>query len=169
MTKLNFISLFIALVMLNSCTNKEQTNDANAAIDTYAYNLEKPNNWEISDNTNTKNVLSALKAWETGQMSEAVKYFADTIHVKFDGMDQMMPNDSLKVFFEQIWNDSFLINMKEWNSAVSKDKGTEKVTLTYGESWKNETGGKDSVDVINNFVVKDGKITTFDNYIRKIK
>jgi uncharacterized protein YcfL len=79
-----------------------------------------------------------------------------------------MSNDQLKVFFGQIWNSTFKISMIDWKSVQSKDKSKAYVTVFYRESWKDEKGVTDSIDAVNDFVIKNGKIVQLDNYFRKL-
>lgn len=172
MTKILFFSLFTTLLFFSSCNNSDKTTVKNKNTETtvvnYPYTIDKPDNWETGSTENTKLALTALKAWETGKMDEAVSYFGDSIQVRFDGMDQKMSNDQLKAFFGQIWNSTFKIYMKDWKSVQSKDKSKAYVTVFYRESWKDEKGVTDSIDAVNDFVIKNGKIVQLDNYFRKI-
>ena len=59
--------------------------------------------------------------------------------------------------------------MQDWESVISKDKNEEYVTLWYREYQEHKDGKKDSVDVINDIKMKDGKIIGLDQYSRKIK
>ena len=43
--------------------------------------------------------LSALKAYENGNVAESMKYFGDSIHFQFDAMDKTLSNDSAKSMF----------------------------------------------------------------------
>lgn len=160
------LSIAFFLVNLVACTEKKETS-ASVSAEPYPYTIEHPDNWEVGSTANTMSALKALKAWEEGKMNESVKYFGDSVTVKFDGLDKKMSNDSLKAFFTGIWNNSFKIKMQDFESVISKDKSSEWVILWYRESW--ETNGvKDSSDVINNMKLKDGKVILLDNYTRKL-
>lgn len=172
-----FLFLVTAGMFFTSCENKNGTkteassdttvNTATAPKMDYPYTIEHPDNWEVGSTNNTMVALNALKAWEEGKMDESVKYFADSVTIRFDGLDKKMSNDSLKAFFTRIWNNSFKIKMQDFESVISKDKSAEWVTLWYRESWEAK-GVKDSSDVINNMRLKDRKIILLDNYTRKL-
>lgn len=163
-------TILTALTIFSSCNNSNKTDitEKSIAVENYPYSINEPDNWETGSTENTMIALSALKAWETGKMDEAVKFFADSMQIKFDGLDQKMSNDGLKVFFGQIWNKTFKIDMKDWKSVVSKDKSKAVVTVWYRESWTDDAGVKDSIDAVNDFLIKDGKIIGLDNYFRKL-
>ena len=59
------------------------------------------------------------------------------------------------------------IKMDDWESVKSKDGKQEWVTLWYREF--DDTGkGLDSIDIVNDLLIKDGKISRVDQYTRKL-
>lgn len=171
--------LATAGMIFTSCQNggstKTETNSdttANIATDPkmdYAYTIAHPDYWEIGSQQNIFKALSALKAWENRNMDESLKYFADSIHIQFDGIDKTVPNDTLKAMFNQsaAMAKNWSVKMQDWESVISKDKKEEYVTLWYRQYEENNKGEKDSVDVINDLKMKDGKIIGLDEYKRK--
>lgn len=156
-------------------TSKEVTKDSTAnrnlstAMD-YPYKIDHPDNWDIGGSSNTMVSLKSLKAWEEGKMDESIKYFADSIRVFFDGPEKKMTNDSLKVMLKSgrdIYK-TIKINMQDWESVISKDRSEEWVTLWYTENWETQKGEKDSLSVVNDLKLKDGKITRLYEYSRKL-
>ena len=174
------LTLIVALSLFASCKNGENTNTAATTGDTtatpaiapkmnYAYTIDHPDNWEIGSTQNTANVLSSLKAWENNNLDESVKYFADSIHVQFDGLDKKVSRDSLKAMISPSPNTkAYSVKMQDWESVISKDKKDEYVTLWYREYHENNAGKKDSIDVINDLKMKDGKIIGLNQYTRKL-
>ena len=136
----------------------------------YPYTVEHPDYWETGSQQNTLDALNSLKAWENRNMDESVKYFADSIHLQFDGIDKMVSNDSLKAMFSQsaAMTKNWSIKMQDWESVISKDKKVEYVTLWYRQYQENMQGAKDSADIINDLKMKDGKIIGLDEYTRKL-
>ncbi|MBO9561716.1 MAG: hypothetical protein J7621_03045 [Niastella sp.] len=172
-------SLFLVAIAC-SCNNaeknaKDETQEPPAAATAatamnYPYTIKNPDNWEIGSPANTMNVLKCLKAWEEGKVDESLQYFGDSVTVKFDGIDKTMSNDSLKAFFSAGRNSykTVVVKMEDWESVVSKDKSEEWVTLWYTQTWETLKGVKDSVAVINDLKMKDGKIIRIDEYNRKL-
>jgi hypothetical protein len=115
-------------------------------------------------------VLSSLKAWEQGNMDEAVKYFGDSVSLEFDGPTTKMSNDSLKAMFTAAKNSmkNVKIDMKDWESVVSKDKQEEWVTIWYIQHQESNDGKIDSAAIINDAEFKDGKIIRLAEYTRKL-
>jgi hypothetical protein len=174
--------LFILLggVVFASC-NSKSTSAKEATTDTsgttavaqkmvYPYTIDHPDNWEMGSNQNTMAALSALKAFENGNVDESLKNFGDSIQIQFDGLDTKLSNDSLKAFFAKSRSNikNMNIKMDDWESVVSKDKKDEWVTLWYRQKWEDASGKKDSADIINDLKMKDGKIIRLDEYTRKL-
>lgn len=173
------VMLMVGGFLFASCNNAtssspDATNDttataANVQKMDYPYTIEHPDYWETGSQQNTMNALSALKAWENKNMDESLKYFADSIHVQFDGIDKMVSNDTLKAMLTPAPTlKDWPIKMQDWESVISKDKKEEYVTLWYREYAINTKGEKDSMDVINDLKMKDGKIIGLDQYVRKL-
>ncbi len=136
---------------------------------TYPYTIDHPDNWEIGSTGNTVTALSALKNYEDNNINESLKYFADSVRLNFEALDTTVSNDSLKAMFTR-WRSmskTLKIKMDDWESVKSKDGKQEWVTLWYREF--DDTGkGLDSIDVVNDLQIKDGKISRLDQYTRKL-
>ena len=146
------------------------TTPASSTAKDYPYTIEHPDNWEIGSTANTMTALKGLKAYEEGNIDEMIKYFGDSIRVQFDGMDKKMSNDNLKVMLTNAWSRYKTVHFKmnDWESVVSKDKSEEWVTLWYRHSWETKNGVKDSLDVITDLKLKDGKIIRLADYSRQL-
>jgi hypothetical protein len=173
MKRLAFVSLAAFLFSCNSNTAEtasaaKDTSTSNAAKPTYAYSIEHPDNWDIGSTANTAIALDGLKAWEKGDIDGCVKNFADTVTLQFDGPDLKLPHDSLKAFFADGYahTKNVSIKMQDWESVISKDKKEEWVTLWYMQYFDTDKG-RDSVSVINDLMIKDGKIKRLAEYTRK--
>jgi hypothetical protein len=164
------------MALLFSCNNegtttgeaKDKTADASTKPN-YPYTIDNPDNWDIGSTANTMTVLSALKAWEEGKMDESVGYFADTTNALFDAFDKKLSRDSLKAMFSEAWKNykNVKVNMKDWESVIAKDKSEEWVTLWYTQSWDTNNGGRDSISMVNDLQLKNGKIIRLVEYSRK--
>ncbi|MBN9351617.1 MAG: hypothetical protein J0H55_13130 [Chitinophagaceae bacterium] len=175
-----FFILLVGGLIFISCKNGNNTKSSNGANDSaavasvnqemnYPYKIDHPDYWETGSQQNTFNALSALKAWENGNIGQSLTYFADTVHVQFDGIDKKVPRDTFGLMITP--NKSIKkisVKMQDWESVISKDKKEEYVTLWYRQYDENANGKKDSVDVINDIKMKDGKIIGLDEYKRKL-
>lgn len=176
--KILFLSLSLAI--FSSCNNGDGSTKPSSGKDSlavapveqkmsYPYSIEYPDNWEIGNQQNTFNALSALKAWENGNIDESLKFFADSVLVQFDGIDKKVSRDTLKAIITPAkMVKGVKVKMQDWESVVSKDKKDEYVTLWYRQYYEMVNGKTDSVDVINDIKMKDGKIVGLDEYRRKL-
>lgn len=173
------LKLFLLGVVFTACNpsnadNQETAKNSTTQTDTdrkmdYAYTIDHPDNWESGPKQNTANVLKALKAWENKNIDESLSYFADSVHVRFDNMDGKVSKDSLKTLITPSKNTKNIrIKMEDWESVISKDKKTEYVTLWYKEYTERTKGDIDSIDIVNDLKMKDGKIIGLDQYTRKL-
>ncbi|MEO8712187.1 MAG: hypothetical protein ABI405_08705, partial [Parafilimonas sp.] len=161
--------LFLTAIAFASCNSGTATNDAmndssastaSATTMNYPYTIDHPDYWNMGSNENTMVALSALKAFENGDVPGSVKYFGDSVQLQFDAMDTTLSNDALKTMFTNLRNGykSMDVKMGDWESVISKDKTEEWVTVWYRQKWEDVKGNKDSSDYINDLKLKDGKI-----------
>ena len=144
--------------------------DTTTATPVYPYTIENPDNWLLGSSANSMIVLTSLKKWEEGKIEESIAFFGDSTRLQFDGLDKIMPRDSVKNMLASLWNSykTFEIKMKDWESVITKDKKEEWVTLWYTEHWETKNGVKDSAAIVNDFQIKDGKIVRLAEYNRKL-
>jgi hypothetical protein len=153
----------------NTTSDSTGTDTSTAAMN-YPYTIDHPDYWQIGSSANTMTILSALKAWEQGNMDESVKYFADSVLIELDGPAAKISNDSLKAMFNAGKSSmkSVKIDMKDWESVISKDKKEEWVTIWYTQHEETNAGKVDSAAIIDDAQLKDGKIIRLAEYKRKL-
>lgn len=174
------ILFFLTGIAFSSCSNqgtasKEEVKDSTSvkpavANINYPYTIDHPDNWEIGSTDNTMVALSAVKAFENGNIAASMKYFGDSVHLKFDALDKKMPADSAEAMFTKFRNGmkSMTVKMEDWESVISKDKTEEWVTIWYNQKWEDTKGKKDSADFIDDLKIKGGKIVRIDEYTRRL-
>lgn len=137
----------------------------------YAYmpSGHQPDNWDRGDLKNLELVLRSLKAWENGNVDEALSYFGDSVQVAFDEFEAKLSKDSLlKVFSPQRKSYATLnIHMSDYETVTSKDKKDNWVTLWYKQIWTDAKGKKDSVSVVDDLKIENGKIVIIDEKTRR--
>ena len=174
------ILIFLGGVIFTSC-NDGGTSAAEPVADSssketvtqkmdYPYTIDNSDYWETGSSDNTMKVLTSLKSYENGNVEETVTYFGDSVRLQFDALDKTVSNDSLKAMFTRSRSalKSMSIKMEDWESVISKDKKVEYVTLWYREHWEDMDGKKDSVDMVNDLKMKDGKCIELTQYERKL-
>lgn len=170
--------LFVCIsVFIISCNNKEEKTEAPAAGTTssvkydYPYTLDRPyQNWQPGDQQHAVNVLKAIKAWETKNLAECVTYFGDSVDMRFDNYHAVLPHDSLMGFMTNSWNDmaSVSVKMADWESVISSDKKDQWVTVWYKQINTHKDGKIDSVGVVDDCKIVNGKIVVLDEKIQHL-
>ena len=175
-----FLLWSFVLASFSACQNQGgQTTSTESKPDTtkaapaeeihYAYTVDHPaDNWDRGSQKNVELVLNALKAWETGNMDESLKYFGDSVQLSADHFDAKLSKDSLGAMFKRGRSDiaSVQIQMEDFESVISKDKSHEYVGLWYIQKWTDKKGKTDSVYHMDDLRIKDGKIIGLDEKTR---
>ena len=131
----------------------------------YPYTLDKPyKDWQPGDKKNAVLVMKMVKAWETRNIPECISYFGDSVQMHFDYFHKTVQHDSLPKLIEESWANyaSVQIKMQDWESVISKDGSEEWVTLWYKQSWVDKKGKADSMSMVNDAKIVNGKIVVFD-------
>ena len=162
--------------MAIGCNNKTEskTDDSSTAMASssekidYAYlpiDGHQPDNWDRGDQKNVAMVLNSLKAWADGNIDLALRDFADSVAVAWDGLDQKVSKDTLLKWFQHDF--SVQIRMDDYEAVTSKDKKDNWVSLWYTEIHTDKTGKVDSVFNMDDLKIENGKIARLDQKTRK--
>jgi hypothetical protein len=175
--------LVTAAALFTSCNNsgesatakdeskKDETKVASASTETkmdYAYTIEHPDYWEIGPKENTKMVLASLKAWETGNVEDAMKDFGDSIDLRFDGYREKLSKDSAKAMFikQRSMSKAMQITMDDFESVKSTDGKEQWVSMWYRQKWQDQKGVWDSIYQMDDLKIENGKIIVLDEKSR---
>jgi uncharacterized protein YcfL len=180
----NFIFFACILFFVVSCNTKNEKTgtmgsdsttmaDEKMAATTdnldYPYTLETPyHDWQMGDKKHAVTVMKALKAYETNNIPESMRYFADSVELRFDNYHQKLSRDSLATLFAagRNQNANVTVRLDDWESVISKDKNEEWVTLWYRQTWTDKKGKTDSMSVINDARIINGKIAVLEEALR---
>lgn len=178
----HLLILAFAAFIVVSCNDKAATTtteskpaDSAVAVEApaetlnYAYTLDKPyRDWQPGDKNHAVMVMKSLKAYEDGDIASCVTAFGDSVTLRFDRFFARLSNDSLKKFFTASRADfaSTKVHMNDWESVISKDKKDEYVTLWYKEVSTDKKGKTDSVSVVDDLKIVNGKIVELDQKIQ---
>lgn len=135
----------------------------------YPYKLKGAyKDWQPGDQKNALLVMKMLKAWETKNFTECATYFGDSVDLNMDYFHKVAKRDSLSAMLENTWTDisSVKLNVDDWESVISKDKKDEWVTIWYKQIWVDKKGKTDSLAIVNDAKIVNGKIVVFDETIR---
>lgn len=136
----------------------------------YPYSLETPyKDWKAGNPENVVLVQKMIKAWETKNVAECAAYFGDTASINMDYLSERLPNNGIASFLNssyEMYASNLKVVMQDWESVVSKNGDEEWVTLWYKQSWTDAKGVADSVNLINDAKIENGKIVQFDEYVQ---
>lgn len=135
----------------------------------YPYTLDHPYaDWQPGDKQHAVNVMKSLKAFENGDIPAAVSYFGDSVDVRFDGYRAKLSKDSLLKMFTKDRGEisAMQIKMGDWESVISTDKSEEYVTLWYKQIMTDKKGKTDSLAVVDDIKIENGKIVELDEKIQ---
>ncbi|MCW3106818.1 MAG: hypothetical protein JWQ09_1324 [Segetibacter sp.] len=159
----------------SSNTDTKTTDSATTAAATtdekldYPYTLERPyQDWQPGDKKHAVTVMKSLKAYEDGNIDACVAGFGDSVELRFDNYYAKLSNDSLKKMFTKSRNDlsALKVKMGDWESVISKDKKAEYVTLWYKQIETDKKGKIDSLSIVDDAKIVNGKIVELDEKIQ---
>jgi hypothetical protein len=157
------------LVACQTAEKPAEENKTPAAMPAFAYTIEHPaDNWTPGKMEHVATALSALKAFENGDMDACMPFFADSVKFEVDGYEAKLSRDSLKAAFANNRSQyaNFSITMSDWETVVSKDGKTEYVSLWYKEKWTDKMGVLDSLEVMDDLQMENGKISSINEKTR---
>lgn len=163
------LAFFCMAFLVAACNNKQnKTTEATptdaappAAEVTLPYTLASPyNNWSIGSTENVAAAMNGLKAFVDNDFTALAATIGDSIVLDFDQLQVKLSRDSALKFFTtaRAGYKDITIVMDDYVSVISADKKHEWVTLWYKQSWTDPKGMKDSMNVINDIKLSNGKM-----------
>lgn len=166
--------LSLLIIAIWGCNQKANPNTSGSVKDptNYAYKATYSSDLTVPGNPiNARKVLQVWKMFETAQIEAMKPYFADS--VKYDdahGMHYYGPTEKLLAYAKKDIDDldSMRFDIVMWQSAHVNDKNEDLVNIWSRERRYPKNHGKaDTVLMQENWKVKNGKVTGFDQYIAK--
>ncbi len=178
MKKIIFPALLLGLLSCNETGTSDELGAVKPIDDSvttsaanldYAYTRTNKSNYVMGDPAQIQMVLTSLKAFETNNLDALVSNFSDTVELNFDNYHAKVSRDSAKTILANNRSryDSYSINMHDWETVKSTNTEDEWVSLWYTEIYKEKGGKLDSVNVMDDVKIQDGKITEISGYIRR--
>lgn len=169
-------SFFCLVFVLAACNNEAKKTAETTATDAAApaaevklpYTLSSPyKNWSIGSNENVAAAMGGLKAFVDKDFTALAAILGDSITLDFDMLQTKLSRDSAVKFFTgaRAGYDDIIITMHDYVSVISADKKSEWVTLWYKQTWKNAKGAVDSMNVINDIRLENGKMVELDEKV----
>jgi hypothetical protein len=162
-----------------SCNNGDKNKTTSATGETkmeatadvkLPYPLEKPyRNWQMMENNNnTVAAMNSLKAFVDKDYTAMAGTLGDSVELRLDGYTDKLSRDSaVKMFtaMRPMYAD-LVITMYDYESVISADKKDEYVTLWYKQAWKDDKGKPDSLNIVDDVKMKNGKMIELDEKIQ---
>ncbi len=165
--------LACALAACNSETNNAAKADKPAETSTvkvdYPFTPATPyRGWQMGSEQNTVVAMNALKGWAEKDFAKLGANIGDSLDITFDGIKTKMIKDSAVIFLKANRMDyaEVAITMYDWESVISADKKVEYVTMWYKRAWTDMKGVKDSLNVIDDCKIANGKMIELDEKIQ---
>ena len=163
-------SLLLMALFFAACQNKDvKTTEADSADTTkYPYTFKKQQGWEMNkDSKNGVIALSTIKSFENMDTTAMGKLLADSVWFNLDGYKF---KGTKAQFLNQIQGEfakmsSFKIEMEDMASVINKDKTEEWVSLWYKQVTATKDGKIDTIQLYNDFKIKDGKVQGLSEYV----
>jgi hypothetical protein len=138
----------------------------------YISQIRQSDRWTVNPNHHNVIVaMTALKAYQKGDTAKLKTCVADSLTVYYDGGHYKGGyREFMYALIETVKSMKNLhVEVKDWQSVISKDKQQEKVITWYTQYWTNAQGRPDSADVIDEACFKNGKIVVWYDYMRRYK
>ena len=174
-----FFSFLLLAATIVSCNNApveadpEEARKDSAARNQNAslpYNVPNQPDWERGSAENVAIAMKALKAYETNDMNNAQRLFTDSVEFHADNISFEGSRDSLiqmiKTHRDRYSNIS--VNMIDYESVKSKRRNEEWVGLWYIETQTLKNNKVDSVFIMDDIKIVDGKVAEIDSKYRRI-
>ncbi len=169
-----FLTMAAVLFVLAACNNNKEeaakTESGTAATVTeLPFKLQRPYmNWQTGSTENAVAAMNALKYFVDSDFTGLAGTLADSVEISVDYFSQKMDRDSaIRLFtaMRPMYKD-LRIEMGDYESVISADKKEEWVTLWYKQIWTDEKGKTDSLSVINDCKIVNGKMAELDERVR---
>ncbi|MBS1918394.1 MAG: hypothetical protein JST87_19165 [Bacteroidetes bacterium] len=171
----HFLPLIFLCVVIASCNNGTQTSetktDTTAKKETYTYpfTAKYSLNWQPGDEKNAVLALTSFKKYIDGDVKGSFDYFADSIEFIADKFYFKGKKDSLMAMMIPMRAAAATMSLEPdtWLTAYYPDKGDTWVTVWSLQKWTDKKGKADSVYLVDDILIKNGKIAQIDEKQRE--
>lgn len=171
-----FVFLLLSATLL-ACNNapieggdKEEGENAKREEVNMPYKVADNPDWQPGSMANVAIAMNALKAYETNNIDAMQQLMADSVEFHVDNYSFEGSRDSLlQIMREQRDRySSVVVNMHDYESVKSKNRNQEWVGLWYTETATLKNGQVDSVFVMDDIQIRNGKVTEIDSKMRRL-
>lgn len=173
----HLLSSALLLLLLAGCTEANKDKKETEAVKVEGvpvsevklpFELARPyQNWQMGSTENVAAAMTGLKTFIDKDFAGLAAVTGDSVELVFDYFHTKLNRDSAIKFFmnERAKYSEVNITMYDYESVISADKKSEWVTLWYKQVWKDPKGMSDSMNVVDDIRIKDGKMVELDEKV----
>jgi hypothetical protein len=151
--------------------NDEAKTDSTAKKEplVYPFTAKYSLNWQPGDEKNAVLALTSFKKYVDGDVKGAFDYFSDSIEFIMDKFHFVGKKDSLVAMMTPMRAQmaSMSVQPDTWITAYYPDKKETWVTVWSTQTWTDKKGKMDSIYLVDDILIKDGKILEVDEKQRE--
>ncbi|SRR5579871_4271461 len=165
-----FIPAIFLCIIFFSCSNPAKTDDvktdstAKKEVLNYPFTPKYSINWQPGDEKNAVIALTSFKKYLDGDVKGCFDSFADSIEFIADKFHYKGKKDSLMAMMipmrASLSSTSAVVDT--WLAAYYPDQKDTWVTVWSTQTWTDKKGKTDSVYLVDDIQLKDGKILQID-------
>jgi hypothetical protein len=156
---------------MNEVKKEEPKTDSVAKKETlvYPYTAKYSLNWQPGDEKYAVLALTAFKKYVDGDVKGSFAYFADSIEFIADKFYFRGKKDSLEAMMTPMRAElaSMSVQPDTWLTTYYPDKNDTWVTVWSTQKWTDKKGKMDSIYIVDDILIKDGKIAVIDEKQRQ--
>lgn len=172
-----FFVFFLLSTTLLACNNapieggdKEEGENTKGEEVSMPYKVTNNPDWQPGSKANVAIAMNALKAYESNNLDSLQQLLADSVEFHVDNFSFEGTRDSLMQIMREQRDrySSVVVNMHDYESVKSKNRNEEWVGLWYTETTTLKNGQVDSVFVMDDIQIRNGKVTEIDSKMRRL-
>jgi hypothetical protein len=171
----NSLLLICSCIAFFGCNNAAKQEDAKTDSTAkkealvYPFTAKYSLNWQPGDEKYAVLALNSFKKYVDGDVKGCFAYFADSIEFIADKFHYNGKKDSLEAMMTTMRAGIATMSVQPdtWLTVYYPDKNDTWVTVWSTQKWTDKKGKLDSVYLVDDILVKDGKIAQIDEKQRQ--
>ncbi len=174
-----FTFLLVCTISITACNSKSEDKKSTEDVAIHndgksldlPYKLARIPDWEKGDDNNVPIAMNFLKTYEDKDFVSMRNYLADTVQFIYDNGNFSGTADQMVKFLKNFRDarKTVRIEMNDYESVRSKNRNQEYVSLWYNEHIVDNAGKADSAFVMDDYRIKNGKISMIDTKFRHLR
>jgi hypothetical protein len=165
-----FLTLLFPCIGFWACTSSSNQDAAKSDSASkkealvYPFTAKYSLNWQPGDEKNAVMVLNAFKKYTDGDVKGSFVYFGDSVEFIADKFHFKGKKDSLEAIMIPMRSAiaSMTLQPDAWITVYYPDQKDTWVTVWSTQTWTDKKGKMDSIYLVDDVLVKNGKIAQID-------